>query len=246
MMGLTYAVCPPRIPYISVAHQYLFLHPGYRFPSGESRLELFLLKLFTQITTLRASRVFALSIERKEPTPGRRLVVVPPLLREEVLQLQPEKGDYLHGYLLNPVYAEDIIAYQQAHPEVKMHFFWDKKGVPAETVVNEQLSFHTIDDQLFLRYMAGCRGYATTAGFESVCEALYLGKPTLMVPVHIEQSCNAFEATAAGAGITANRFDLDALLAFIPYYRKNDEFRLWMRQSEFLWMRELNATFVDV
>lgn len=28
------------------------------------------------------------------------------------------------------------------------------------------------------------------AGFESVCEAMYLGKPLLMVPAHIEQDCN--------------------------------------------------------
>ena len=37
----------------------------------------------------------------------------------------------------------------------------------------------------------GCKAYASTAGFESVCEAMYLGKPILMVPAHIEQDCNA-------------------------------------------------------
>lgn len=55
--------------------------------------------------------------------------------------------------------------------------------------------------------MAGCKAFATTAGFESVCEALYLQKPVLMVPVHIEQECNAFDATRAGAGIRSDRFD---------------------------------------
>ncbi|MDR2682601.1 MAG: glycosyltransferase, partial [Dysgonamonadaceae bacterium] len=238
MMGVTYAVYPPRAPYISVAHQYLFLHPEYRFPPDESRLELFLLKLFTRITTLRATRIFALSIEKRESVPGKRLAIVPPLLRNEVLQYPPEKGDYLHGYLLNATYAEDIIAYQQAHPEVKMHFFWDKKNVPAETVVNDRLSFHTLNDRLFIRYMAGCRGYATTAGFESVCEALYFGKPVLMVPTHIEQSCNAYEAAAAGAGIASDTFDLDALLESIPRYRGNLTFRLWVLQAEGIWMRE--------
>lgn len=45
--------------------------------------------------------------------------------------------------------------------------------------------------------MAGCKAYASTAGFESVCEAMYLGKPILMVPAHIEQDCNAYDAKKA-------------------------------------------------
>lgn len=52
--------------------------------------------------------------------------------------------------------------------------------------------------------MGGCKAYLTTAGFESVCEALYLGKPVLMVPVHVEQECNAWDAQKVGAGVRAD------------------------------------------
>ena len=45
--------------------------------------------------------------------------------------------------------------------------------------MDETLSFHQLDDVKFLNYMAGCRAYASTAGFESICEAMYLGKPVL-------------------------------------------------------------------
>jgi uncharacterized protein (TIGR00661 family) len=246
MMGLTYAVFPTRTPYISVAHQYLFLHPEYRFPPNESKMELLMLKLFTRLTCLRSARIFALSIEKKIPVPKKRMTIVPPLLRNEVLQYSPTAGEYLQGYLLNATYADDIIAYQQSRPEVKMRFFWDKKGAPEETVVNDHLSFHVLNDKLFIQYMAGCMGYATTAGFESVCEAMYLGKPVLMVPAHIEQSCNAHEAVSAGGGIASDHFDLDALINYIPEYRGNKNFRSWIQQSEDIWMRELNATFVGV
>ena len=40
--------------------------------------------------------------------------------------------------------------------------------------VDDTLSFHQLDDVKFLRYMAGCKAYATTAGFESVCEEMDL------------------------------------------------------------------------
>ena len=79
-----------------------------------------------------------------------------------------------------------------------------------------QLTMHTLDDALFLEYMASCKGYATTGGFESVCEAMYLQKPVLMVPTHIEQECNVIDALRSNAGVTADNFQLDKLLEFIP------------------------------
>ncbi|MDR0866751.1 MAG: glycosyltransferase [Candidatus Symbiothrix sp.] len=238
LTGLSYTLFPPKTPYVSVAHQYLFLYPGYKFPT-KNRIELTMLKLFTFITCIRSSKLFALSIEKKESVPGSRMVVVPPLLREEIAALTPQKGDYLHGYMLNSNYADDIIEYQKEHSDVHIHFFWDKKEVPAETVINDHLTFHTLDDQLFIQYMAGCKGYATTAGFESVCEALYMGKPVLMVPTHVEQSCNAYEASLAGAGIVSDHFDLDALNSYIPHYKGNAEFCAWAQQSEQYWLKTL-------
>ena len=245
VLGFVYVLFPPRVPYICVGHQYLFLHPDYNFPK-ESKMELGMMKLFTRVTCIRAKQIFVLSIEKKDPVPQKRLTFIPPLLRDEVLQCTPTEGDYLQGYLLNAVYADDIIAYQRLHPEMRMHFFWDKKDFPEETVVNDHLSFHKLNDKLFIQFMAGCKGYATTAGFESVCEAMYLGKPVLMVPTHVEQSCNAYEAVLAGAGIASDHFDLDALVNYIPNYQGNEKFYSWAQQSEAIWLKELDALFVGV
>ena len=55
--------------------------------------------------------------------------------------------------------------------------------------------------------MAYC-AYATTAGLNLFGEAMYLGKPVLMVPAHIEQDCNVHDAAMAGAGIVSDSFDL--------------------------------------
>lgn len=239
MAGLTYAIHPPKIPHVSVAHQYLFLHPDYKFPD-ESIAELKMLKFFTRITCIRASKLFALSMEKKENTSDYHIAIVPPLLRQEILNAESEKGNYLHGYMLNSTYAEEILDYHKKNPEVYMHFFWDKKDVPEEMVISDHLTFHTLNDNLFIKYMAGCKAYATTAGFESVCEAMYLGKPVLMVPTHIEQSCNAYEANLSGAGIVADSFDLDALISYVPEYEHNENFKSWAKQSEKYWMKEFN------
>lgn len=231
LTGLTYFFFRPSVTQLCIGHQYLFLHPQFRFPE-KSKRELFILRFFTRMTGIGACRRLALSFHPMDDDPVSRIRVIPPLLRPEVLACESEKGDYLHGYLLNSGFAEDVLGWHRCHPQVPLHFFWDKPGEEETCYMDDTLTFHQIDDMKFLRYMSGCRAYATTAGFESVCEAMYLGKPLLMVPAHIEQDCNAYDAALAGAGIVADSFDLQRLLDFEHNYRPNVEFRYWVRSSE--------------
>jgi uncharacterized protein (TIGR00661 family) len=240
LTGLTYAVFPPKVPYVCIAHQYLFLHPEFRFPQA-NRVEIGLLRFFTRVTCIKASKLFALSIKKMDNVPESRIVVIPPLLRKEVLEAKTGAGNYIHGYMLNDTYADEIIRFQKRHPEVFINFFWDRKGVEDKTVINDRLSFYRLNDKLFIDYMAGCKAYATTAGFESVCEAMYMGKPVLMVPTHIEQACNAFEASLAGAGIVADKFNLEQLLDYIPYYQKKTDFHEWVQQAHWYIMKEFQT-----
>jgi len=81
--------------------------------------------------------------------------------------------------------------------------------------------------------MAGCRAVMCTAGFESVCEAAFLGKPVLMVPLegHDEQRLNARDAELAGVAISHPNFDLDAL-ARLPRHASTAWFREWCLQAD--------------
>jgi uncharacterized protein (TIGR00661 family) len=238
LTGLTYSLFPPNVPYISVAHQYILLHPEFQFPQ-DSKVKLWMLRFFTRITCIRASKILALSIKKMDNVPKSRLVVVPPLLRKNIFDAKVSDGDYLHGYMLNDTYSDEIIRFQKEQPDVDMIFFWDRKGVEEKTVINERLSFFRLNDQLFIDYMAGCKAYITTAGFESVCEALYMGKPVMMIPTHIEQACNAYEASLAGAGIVSEDFNPDNLLKYIPQYQKNTSFREWVQQAQNYILKEL-------
>ena len=240
LTGLTYALFPPNIPYICIAHQYIFLHPEFQFPQA-NKVELGLLRFFTRLTCIKSSKLFALSVTKMDNVPESRIVVVPPLLRNDILEAAVIDGYYLHGYMLNDTYADEIIRFQAEHPDVFINFFWDRKGVEDRTRINEHLSFYRLNDRLFIDCMAGCKAYATTAGFESVCEAMYMGKPVLMVPTHIEQACNAFEASLAGAGIVADDFELDKLLEYASHYQKKTSFRDWVRQAPWYFMKELQA-----
>ena len=73
--------------------------------------------------------------------------------------------------------------------------------------------------------MAGCRALSCTAGFESVCEGAYLGKPMLLVPVenHYEQYLNSLDAEKTGIAIRDSKFNLSRLLDYQPN-RSLDDF----------------------
>ena len=120
----------------------------------------------------------------------------------------------------------------------KLHFFRDNGG---DEQVDSTLTVHSIDDRKFLRSLAGCRAYVSTAGFESVCEAMYLGKPMLLVPAHIEQECNAYDAMRGGAVIVAEDFNPDALLQLKGANRRNPDFVRWVDSARSCFLAQLEA-----
>jgi hypothetical protein len=68
---------------------------------------------------------------------------------------------------------------------------------------------------------------------------MYLQKPVLMVPTHIEQECNVIDAMRSNAGVTDDNFNLYALLEFIPTYNKTVEFKYWVHSAESIFLHEL-------
>lgn len=238
MAGLAYFFHEIDTPMICIGHQYLFLHKDFGLPR-ERYPDSIALDFFTRLTAVNAVRHLALSFRPMARDDKHGIVTVPPLLRQEVLEIEPSSDDYLHGYMLNTGFSEDVMKWHLKHPDVALRFFWDNWEAGKVHKVDDTLSFYLIDDKEFLRQMAGCRAYASTAGFESVCEAMYMGKPILMVPSHIEQEINAFDAVRSGAGVACDRFDLSALLEFSRDFKPDNSFREWVRSASELIIKEL-------
>jgi hypothetical protein len=139
---------------------------------------------------------------------------MPPLLRDELFEQPLDRTEPFYlVYIVNNGYAEQVIRWHEAHPETRLHCFWDRPNAETVEAYDDTLTFHQLDDAKFLSMMARCRGLVSTAGFESIAEAMYLGKPVQVVPVegHFEQWCNAFDTVRAGAGIRSQTFDLERL-----------------------------------
>ena len=238
LCGVTYGLFNPKPPMINVAHQYYFLTPAFTY-TGKDTWQFNLLNFYSRLTTLNSLKILALSFRADDNIQYGKISIVPPLLRQEVLQQEVSNGDYIHGYMLNSGFATELTVWSKNNTDQHLHFFWDKKEVGQTQKLTPTLTMHRLSDSLFLKFMAGCKAYATTGGFESVCEAMYMQKPVLMVPTHIEQECNVIDAARSGAGVSAGEFDLDRLLGFVPAYTKSMEFNYWTRTAEAMFLFEL-------
>ncbi len=226
------------IPVVAVGHQFMFHHPSYPWPP-ERALERVGAKLFTRLVGLGARRRLGLSFYDAPTLPSDpNLRVVPPLLRSRLSELDVSDEGFLLVYLLNAGYAADVERWSADHPDVPIHVFCES---PDRFRSTDSLTFHPLSGERFLDHMARCQGLVCTAGFESVCEAMYLGKPALMVPVegHFEQYCNAIDAEQCGAGVHAESFDLNALLDLSCTAGGSSRFRAWTDRAPDLFVREI-------
>lgn len=240
LTGLTYFLYRPAVPQVCIGHQYLFLHKDFEMPE-KHKFGMKLLNMFTRLTALGAKEYLALSFRSMKDDKSKRIKVVPPLLRRDVFRQEVTNGDYIHGYMVNSGFSECLMRWHKEHPETPLRFFWDRWEETPVKKIDETLSFYQLDDVEFLRQMSGCKAYASTAGFESVCEAMYLGKPLMMVPAHIEQECNAYDAMKSSAGIVDDDFDLAKLLKFAETYKPDTRFREWVNSAEYMIVNELES-----
>jgi uncharacterized protein (TIGR00661 family) len=218
-----------RPPIVAIGHQFMFQHPDY-VHTPQLWKQLFSMKLYTRILGARATKL-ALSLYAAPDLPAQRMFVGPPILRKQLFSLNANpEGKFVLVYLLNHGYADQITQWSDKNPQTKLHCFYDKPGGPKEFQHSPSLTFHQLDGEKFLQMMAECKHVVCTAGFESVSEAAWLGKPLFLVPVenHVEQQVNAIDAEQAGLGLAEKSFRLDRL-AELPDRLPTEKFRGWMQ-----------------
>ncbi len=220
----------PVIPVVSIGHQYLMNHPEFVFPEKQT-FQKQLLRLNNRMTAFGSVRRLALSFRYMPDCPDRNLYVIPPLIREEVRAMEVSHGNYILVYLTHPSLQQQIIDWHVGNPDIMIHCFGSFSQEKPLIYYSDFLVFHQIDSTRYLQMMASCRALATTAGFESVSEAMLFNKPVLMVPVpgHYEQACNAIDGQVAGAGVAGKTFDLSLLINYIPRHSaSHDVYERWL------------------
>jgi len=215
----------PKIKIVSIAHQFMIFAKGSYYE--QSTIEKRSIKLLSAICRYKSNLTLALSVYPWESNDD-DFRVIPPILREDVIKLTPYDDEYLLCYLVNNGFTADLVSWNHFNNDVEIHVFMDSFVAPNGFTYNGNLHFHQIDGKEFLKYLEGCSGLLTTAGFETICEAAYLGKPVLMTPAHLEQEINAYEFSRLNLGIVSKEVNPILLLEHIKKTRSplNDNLTL--------------------
>jgi uncharacterized protein (TIGR00661 family) len=232
---------PQHVSHICIGRPFLSNHPDFPYEPGRN-IEKMLYLLNNKITSQNCDKYLALSFRPYDPPRINNTVVVPPLLKDEVKNGKANHEDFLLGYMVNDGYAEDLIKWHKNYMGLKIHCFWDRKDMPEQFIPHENLIFHLINDTLFHDLLIRCKGYISTAGFESICEAMFLEKPVLMVPVEgqYEQACNAIDGEISGAGIRGSSFGISKFIEYLPNHVPNKDFQNWVENAETIFLEELS------
>jgi len=184
------------IPFVSFDHQhYLVVSDLSALPRGlRQRAALaapFVRALYDWQTATIVSSFYAPPLKRAYAD----TTLVGTLIRPEIAGLRPDRGQHLVAYMRRQASPDVLEALRACGREVRLYGLGAR---PAEG----NLRFASIDERRFVDDLASCDAVVSTAGNQLVGEALYLGKPMLVLPEarNFEQAVNAHFLEQSGAG----------------------------------------------
>jgi uncharacterized protein (TIGR00661 family) len=126
--------------------------------------------------------------------------LVPPIVRPEIVNASPERGDHL------VVYSSGDEALIEALRSARIRcLVYGMRGGPSEAVTDGNLEVRPRSNEDFIEALRTARGVVAGGGFSLLSEAVYLGKPILSVPLRgqFEQTMNARYTERLGYGLCA-------------------------------------------
>lgn len=152
----------------------------------------------------------------------KRTTLVPPIIREAVLNAKVSNGKHILMYQTSSTLS-DVKEILQQLPGVKFYVYGFGKDETDGNVV-----FKSFSEDGFVKDLAGARAVISNGGYSLITEAIYLGKPIYSFPVkkQFEQFMNATYIDKLGYGRYFENLRADNLKAFLydlDMYAKNLE-----------------------
>jgi uncharacterized protein (TIGR00661 family) len=196
-----------RVPVISIDNQHCLTNLEVSLPS-KFRRDATAAKLVTQLMTPRASAYLVTSFFPARVR-SRNTFLFPPILRKEILEAKPYRGEHVLVYVTSPSGGLARLLKQ-----VRCRFIaygFDRAGQESNVLFKKP----SMDG--FLNDLAGCKAIIANAGFSLVSEALHLGKPYLAVPVEhqFEQIFNAHYLKKTGYGAWWDELNGERIESFL-------------------------------
>jgi uncharacterized protein (TIGR00661 family) len=145
-----------------------------------------------------------------------KVTIVPPILRREVLEATPTRGEHVLVYQTST--SDRALLAQLDRISGRKFIVYGLR----RDAVHGNCTLKSFSEKGFVTDLASARAVVTNGGLSLIHEAVYLGKPILSVPVRhqFEQEMNARYVEQYGYGLASPEFDGDVLEAFLRQEHK--------------------------
>ncbi len=204
-----------RIPLLSIDNQHMMTNTAVKTPK-EFRRDAAAARLVTRFMTPGADEYLVTSFF-EAPVKKRDTIIVPPILRREIIDATPWDAGKILVYVTSP--SRDLI---ETLRKVRAEFIcygFGRSGREANITFKEpSLAGFAAD-------LVAAHAVIANAGFSLLTESLYLGKPFLAVPVRhqFEQQFNAYWLQQTGYGAyweQPNKEQIESFLYNLPEYQQ--------------------------
>jgi len=200
-------------PLISIDHQHVIDRTKIVFPK-RFNTDFFAAKLVTSNIVTFAAEYIVTSFFFPEIS-AKNTVLVPPLIRKEIVEVVPTIKDYTlvyHSYSENETLTEML----KGIPNQKFVVYGAKKRK------SKNITIKPISKQGFIQDLASAKAVITNGGYTLISEALFLGKPVLSMPVagQFEQVMNALYLDTLGLGKYYDELDDVKIIGFLHNLQK--------------------------
>lgn len=174
-----------QVPCYSLSHQYAVLHPGSPRPEENDWIGRTILAHYAPVQG-------GVGFHFAASAPD----IFTPVIRRQVRECRQQKGEHVCVYL--PAYDNArLLKVLSQMPGQRWEVF--SKHTTRQLRLGP-VHIRPVQNEAFLESMASSRAVLCGAGFETPAEALFLGKPLMVIPMknQFEQQCNAAALSRLG------------------------------------------------
>ncbi len=160
---------------------------------------IFLLRILNFFCSLGSERLaLSFSPEKENSSVPGSFYYVPPILESPPEEKSDLQRKIILCYFLNPGFTPNLIHIATRNPHLIFRLYTSSRSTQEAKPANLSISLPSRED--FMKDMNRAAAVICTAGFETLCEALYRELPLYVVPSegHFEQLCNAEEVKLKG------------------------------------------------
>ncbi|MDR2830098.1 MAG: glycosyltransferase [Methanobrevibacter sp.] len=206
------------IPILSVDNIHIITKARIDYPKKSQR-EMLKSKGVIKSFMIRPKKYILTSFFYPEVKNPDKVIILPPIIRNEIRKLIPNVGDHIFIYQTSPTNKKLINSLKKIDEKFIIYGF-------NEDEIRDNLTFRKFNETMIYDDMKDSKAVITNGGFSLITEAIYLKKPIYSIPTkgNFEQLLNGFYVEKLGYGIMnhdVNTKSIEKFLSNLSVYQEN-------------------------